>query len=113
MQLTQNIKVDLTLGEIIGHIIIWFLLCVITFGLALFVFPYYMFRFILSKTTVINTEGKAIGKLTCDLDLANMIGNLLFWIVLSIITFGLAYFIFAYKLVAYCVNKTTINISND
>ncbi|MGN6454932.1 MAG: DUF6693 family protein, partial [Achromobacter mucicolens] len=68
-----KLKSDLTVGDIIGHGIIWILLSIVTFGLALFVFPYYMQRFIISRTSVLDDSGRRVGRLQCTIDLASII----------------------------------------
>ena len=101
-------KSELGLVDIIGHFVLWVLLTIVTLGLALFVYPYYLFRFIISKTYVVDADGKKYGRLICSIDLASIIGNVVLWIIITLITFGLAYFIFTYKILAHCMNHTRI-----
>lgn len=102
-------KSDLSVIDIIGHLIIWILLSLVTLGLGFFVFPYYMVRFIINHTSVLDKQtGNLIGKLKCDIELSSIIGYIILWTFLSIITFGLFYFIFIYKITAHCLNKTNI-----
>lgn len=103
-----SLKSDLTVGDIIGHGIIWILLTVVTLGLAMFVFPYYMQRFIISRTSVLDDQGKRVGRLQCTIDLASIIGNIVIWAIISIVTLGIGYFIFLYKIHAHCMNHTKI-----
>ena len=84
-----NLKSDLTVVDIIGHGIIWILLSVVTLGLALFVFPYYMQRFIISRTSVLDDSGRRVGRLVCTIDLASIIGNIVLWAIVSIVTLGI------------------------
>ncbi|MBG6243088.1 MAG: hypothetical protein EKE20_15260 [Candidatus Symbiopectobacterium sp. Dall1.0] len=106
----RNTKLQCSAGtmEIIGHLIIWLLLTIVTVGLALMVFPYYLIRFIMNNTEVIDKHnGTKIGKLKCEIDLASIIGYVVLWTILSIVTAGLLYFVFLYKVYAHCINKTT------
>ncbi|WP_175203333.1 DUF6693 family protein [Achromobacter ruhlandii] len=102
------LKSDLTIVEIIGHVVVWILLILITFGLAAFVFPYYMQRFIISRTSVMDESGRRVGRLLCTIDLVSAIGNIVIWILITIVTFGLGYFVFLYKIHAHCLNHTKI-----
>ena len=45
----MNIKANLSILDIIGHLIIWVLLTLITFGIALFFFPYSFARFVINR----------------------------------------------------------------
>jgi len=87
---------------------VWVLLTIVTFGLAMFVFPYYMQRFIISKTFAYDGEGRKVGRLVCTIDLASMIGNIILWILISIITFGIGYLVFLYKITAHCMTHTKV-----
>ncbi len=103
-----NIKSELTVLDILGHGLLWIVLTFVTFGLALFVFPYYMQRFIISKSYVFDDSGNKVGRLECTIDFASILGNVVIWALLSLITFGLAYFIFIYKITAHCMNHTKV-----
>lgn len=111
----QNLQLKSELGfiDVIGHLIIWIILTLITFGIALFVFPYYMQKFIIGKTYAYDGEGKKVGRLVCTIDLASIIGNILLWIVISIVTLGIGYFVFLYKISAHCMTHTKIVAVNS
>ncbi len=103
-----NLKSDLGVTDIIGHGILWIILTFITLGLAVFVFPYYMQRFIISKTYVLDGHGRRVGRLECTIDFASILGNTILWALISIVTLGLGYFIFVYKINAHCMNHTKV-----
>lgn len=106
----QNLQLKSELGfiDVLGHVIIWLLLTLITFGLALFVFPYYMQRFIIGKTYAYDSSGQQVGKLVCTIDLASMIGNIILWAIISILTLGIGYIVFMYKISAHCMSHTKL-----
>ncbi|MDC9592488.1 DUF6693 family protein [Xenorhabdus sp. IM139775] len=104
-----KLKSELGTLEIIFHLIIWFLIILFTLGLGAFVFPYYMTRFIINKTHVIDRDsGQIIGKLNCELNLVQIIGYVVLWAILSFITFGILYFVYLYKIIAHCINHTRV-----
>lgn len=103
-----NLKSELTIGDILGHGIIWIILSIVTFGFGLFLFPYYMIRFIISRTVVLDEGGQRVGRLVCTIDLAAIIGNIIVWAIISVLTLGVGYFIFLYKIYAHCISKTKI-----
>ena len=106
----QNLQLKSELGafDVLGHLIIWLLLTFVTFGLALFVFPYYMQRFIISKTYAFDGEGRKVGRLVCTIDLASIIGNIILWAIISILTLGIGYLVFLYKITAHCMTHTKV-----
>lgn len=106
----QNLQLKSELGafDVLGHLIIWLLLTLVTLGLALFVFPYYMQRFIISKTYAYDGDGKKVGRLVCTIDLASIIGNIILWAIISILTLGIGYLVFLYKITAHCMTHTKV-----
>lgn len=103
-----RMKVDASLGDIVGHLLLWIVLMIVTLGLAGFVFPYMLNRFVLSKVEIVDNTGARVGRLQCMVDLGDAVGHCLLWILLSIVTLGLAYFVFLYYMVIKCLNKTVI-----
>lgn len=106
----QNLQLKSELGafDVLGHLIIWLLLTLVTLGLALFVFPYYMQRFIISKTYAYDGDSKKVGRLVCTIDLASIIGNIILWAIISILTLGIGYLVFLYKITAHCMTHTKV-----
>ncbi|WP_233574983.1 DUF6693 family protein [Pusillimonas sp. NJUB218] len=77
-------------------------------GALQFVFPYYMQRFIISKTYAFDGEGRKVGRLVCTIDLASIIGNIILWAIISILTLGIGYLVFLYKITAHCMTHTKV-----
>ena len=103
-----RIKVTASLGDIVAHVLLWVVLMIVTLGLAGFVFPYMLNRFVLSKVEIFDSTGARVGRLHCAMDLGDAVGHCLMWILLSIVTLGLAYFVFLYYMVIMCLNKTVV-----
>ncbi len=101
-------RCDFSVGDAIGNMILWVILIIVTLGLAAFVFPYYLPKAIISKTTVLGHDGSEIGQLKCDLTLGTMIGNAVIWVILTIITLGLAYFVCIYRVLRVVLMETHI-----
>src|SRR5690606_27374127 len=84
----------LTMVETIGQALIWLLLGIVTLGLALFFYFYYAQRLALSRTEIVDQTGRVIGKLTCELTFGQVLGHAILWIILTIVTVGLAGLLF-------------------
>lgn len=104
----HRLKCNFTNVDAIGYMILWFILTVITLGLALLVFPYYLNINVLNRTEVVDAQGRAIGRLNCRFGVGSAIGNLILWAILIFLTLGLASFLFAYRVVRVVLNETTI-----
>jgi hypothetical protein len=101
-------KCDFGVTETIGQVLIWILLTIVTLGLALIVFPYYFNKVVLNRTEVIDAGGRAIGKLDCQFNLASSIGHVIIWVLLIIVTLGIAAFFYAYRVLRVLLNDTRI-----
>jgi hypothetical protein len=94
--------------ESLGQVIIWILLTIITLGLALFVFPYYFNKVVLNRTQVLDAHDRPIGRLDCQFSLGHSIGHVILWAVLILLTFGIAAFFYAYRILRVLLNDTRI-----
>ncbi|MET3928049.1 DUF6693 family protein [Devosia sp. 2618] len=101
-------KADFGIGDTIGAIVIWIVLSIVTLGLALFVFPYYLNKDVLNKTRVLDAGGREIGRLNCRFNLASSIGHVIIWIILILVTLGLASFFYLYRVLRVVINETEI-----
>ncbi|MCJ2376052.1 hypothetical protein LNL84_04315 [Vibrio sp. ZSDZ34] len=101
----MKLKADVAILDILGHLIIWLILSVITFGVALFFFPYSFSKFILNRTSVIDSSGIE-RKMVCDIDLFSDLGHVILWFVISILTLGIGYIFYFYRVWNYALNNT-------
>ena len=92
--LGQKFGCDYTVGEAIGQLIIWIVLVIVTLGLALFVLPYYFLKAPLNRTYVVDRDGTVISRVSVEVGFADILGHALVWLLLTIVTFGLAYLIY-------------------
>lgn len=103
-----KLKCSFSTTEAIGSVILWIVLTIVTLGLALIVFPYYLNRAVLNKTEILDASGRAIGRLNCMFNLGNSIGHVIVWAILIIVTFGLASFLYVYRVLRVVLNETRI-----
>jgi hypothetical protein len=103
-----RLKCDFGLIETLGQVIIWLILSIVTLGLALLVFPYYFNKVVLNRTEVLDRSGNAIGRLNCRFNIGNSLGHVIIWILLIIVTLGIAAFFYAYRVIRVLLNDTVI-----
>ena len=110
MQLTANTRFQCEFGvaEAIGSFIIWILLTIVTLGLASFVAPYYVLSSIINKTTIVDENGQRLAQLKVNFTLAEIIGHAVIWVLLAIVTLGLAVFVYYYMVMKKVLNRTEI-----
>ena len=110
MQLPANAQFQCDFGatEAIGSFIIWILLTIVTFGLASFVAPYYILSAIINKTSIVDENGQRLSQLEVNFTLAEIAGHAVIWVLLTIVTLGLALFIYYYMVMRTVLNRTEI-----
>jgi len=110
MQLTANTRFQCEFGvaEAIGSLIIWILLTIVTLGLASFIAPYYVLSSIINKTSIVDENGQRLCQLKVNFTLAEIIGHAVIWVLLAIVTLGLAVFVYYYMVMKKVLNRTEI-----
>lgn len=103
----MKIKADLSILDIIGHLIVWVVLSIITLGIALFFFPYSFSRFVINRTSVVDAAGVE-RKMVCDINLFSNIGHIILWMLISLVTFGLGYIFYFYRVWNYALNNSRV-----
>jgi len=101
-----RIEAKITFGEILGHAVLWIIISVITLGVGLFFYPYSFSKFIINRTYIVT--GQQQMKLNCDLDIGSQIGHIIIWLIVTVITLGIAYPFYLYKVWNFALNKTRI-----
>lgn len=108
--LGMKIKSDLTFMAILGHAVVWVVLICITLGIALFFYPYYFAQFVLNNTYLIDENGVE-RKFKCEMDIFANVGHVISWFVISVVTLGIGYIFYCYKVWGFCLNKTTVYVN--
>ncbi|WP_457646081.1 DUF6693 family protein [Profundibacter sp.] len=103
-----KLKCEYSVSEAIGSIIIWILISIVTLGLGLFVMPYYVLKGPINRSFLVDASGNKIGKLHVDVNLASIIGHAVIWVLLSIVTIGLAMFVYYPAVVKRLLNGVEI-----
>jgi uncharacterized membrane protein YjgN (DUF898 family) len=103
-----RLKCSFSIVESIGSVVLWIILTIVTLGLALIVFPYYLNRAVLNKTELLDGSGRPIGRLNCTFNVGHSIGHVILWVLLIIVTLGLASFLYAYRVIRVVLNETRV-----
>jgi uncharacterized membrane protein YjgN (DUF898 family) len=94
--------------EMTGYVVLWVLLIVVTLGLAAFFFIYSVEKFVINHTEILDRGGNVLGRLHCEYSLVESIGHVLLWILLTIVTLGIAFFFYIYRAHRVVMDQTTI-----
>lgn len=105
-----RLSLELGIGEVIGHLIVWLILTVVTLGFAAFLFPYALGEKLLNRTVVIGPSGAPIGRLSCSAPLGARAIHALAWWVLTIISLGVAGVFYLYGVGRNLIDSTTLDL---
>lgn len=94
--------------DILGVVVIWAVLSLVTFGLALIILPYYYNKFVINQTYIVDQDSKKIAKLQNNLSFVEILGHAILWVVIIFITFGFGLFFYYYKRQIFIFNKTVV-----
>lgn len=104
----KALQCEYGLMEALGFIVLWLIITIFTLGIGSFFAAYYFFKSIVNKTYVVDAAGNKTGRLVCELNLAEIIGNIIIWILITIITLGIGLLFYTFRIFRLCLNKTTI-----
>lgn len=103
----MKIKADVAVFDILAHLFIWFILTLLTLGIALLFFPYSFAKFIINRTRLVDEFGRE-RKMVCNIDMFSDLGHVILWFVISILTLGVGYFFYVYRVWNYALNNTRV-----
>jgi uncharacterized membrane protein YjgN (DUF898 family) len=106
--LGYKLKCEFSVGEAIGQLVIWILLSIFTLGLALFVLPYYFVKAPINRTSLVDAAGRKVARLQVEVGFGEILGHALVWLLLTIVTLGLAYLIYWAAVIKRLLNAVVI-----
>ncbi len=107
--LNAKIKAELDLWSIIGHVVLWIIVSIITVGIGLFFFPYSFAGYVLNRVSLLDpSTGNCISRLECKMDMASQLGHVILWIIISIVTLGIGFIVYLYKTWGFAINHTRV-----
>ena len=104
----SQLQCDYGIVEALGFVVLWVILSIITLGIGSFFAIYYFYKSVINKTSVVDSNGNRIARLNCELNLAEVVGHIIIWILLTIITLGIGLIFYAFRTFRMCLNKTNI-----
>lgn len=104
----KRLEANISLGSIVVHVIVWALLTIFTLGIALFFYPYAFGRVLLNNAYILDETGVRVARLECKASLGGELGHVILWFFISLLTFGLGAFFYAFKAFTVVLNNTQI-----
>ena len=76
--------------------------------LGVFVAPCYILKSPINRTTLVAPDGTVLGRLNVDVNLAEVIGHVIIWVFLSIVTLGLALILYQLAVMKRLLNALVV-----
>ena len=103
-----RLRLDLDAFTMIGHVILWFLLALVTAGFGLLIIPYAAAKLILNSIIITDEFGRASARLRCNIGLSDQIGHIVIWLLLMLLTGGLAGLCYLFGVAHFAINRTEL-----
>ena len=97
-----------TMGDIFLYALLWILLSIVTLGIATFFLPYAWAAKFLNGTEVFGSQGEILGVLEVEIQVMDQLAHILGWILLSIVTLGIAFLFYQIGVIRTILNHTRI-----
>ena len=92
----------------IGHVVLWFALALVTAGFGLLVVPYAAAKLILNSIIITDEFGRASARLRCEISWTTQIGHGVVWALFVLLSGGIAAPFYIFALAQLALNRTEL-----
>ncbi len=101
-------RTQLTAFQVIGHVVIWAVISLLTLGIGALFWPYAAARLILESIVLVNERGAPNARLRCNFGFGEQVGHAVVWLVLIALTGGVAGFCYLFGVAHFVINRTSL-----
>ncbi|MCY4062040.1 MAG: hypothetical protein OXG53_06710 [Chloroflexi bacterium] len=101
-------RTQLSIFQVIGHVVIWLIVSAITLGIGLLFWPYAAAKLILESIVIVDESGSASATLRCNLGFGEQIGHAVLWLILIALTGGIAGLCYLFGVAHFVLNRTEL-----
>lgn len=101
-------RTQLTIFQVIGHVVIWLIISTFTLGIGALFWPYAAAKMILESIVLTDEIGHPSARLRCDLGLGEQIGHAVLWLLLLLLTGGLAGLCYLFGVAHFAINRAVL-----
>ncbi len=99
---------ELTTIKVIGHIVIWLLITLCTFGIGALFWPYAAIKLICESIVIVDEAGHASARLRCNFSFGEQLGHAVLWAIIIVLTGGLAAPFYLFGVAHTAINRTKL-----
>ncbi len=101
-------RTQLSIFQVIGHVVIWLLIAAFTLGIGALFWPYAAAKLILESIEMTDEAGNPSASLRCNLSIGEQIGHIVLWWILIAITGGLAGLCYLFGVAHFVINRAEL-----
>ena len=101
-------RTQLTVFQVIGHVVIWLIIVACTLGIGVLFWPYAAAKLILESIIMTDEAGNPSARLSCNMGWGEQIGHSVLWLVLMVVTGGLAGLCYLFGVAHFAINRTEL-----
>ena len=103
-----RLRSELDAFQVIGHIVLWAVISMVTLGVGLLFFPYAVAKLILGSIVLTDENGQSTARLRCDINVLEQVGHGVIWLLIIIFSGGLATPFYIFALAHMAIKRTYI-----
>ena len=103
-----RLRLDLDAFTMIGHVVLWVALAIVTAGFGLLIVPYAAAKLILNSIIIIDDLGQASARLRCEISWTTQIGHGVVWALFVLLTGGIAAPFYIFALAQLALKRTEL-----
>lgn len=101
-------RTQLTIFQVIGHVVIWLFVSAFTLGIGALLWPYAAAKLVLESIVIIGEDGSANATLRCNFGFGEQVGHAVLWLILIALTGGIAGFCYLFGVAHFVLNRTDL-----
>ena len=102
------LRSELTVAQVIGHVVIWLLVVMATFGIGALFWPYAAVKMIIDSIVIRDEYAHSTARLRCNFKSGQQLGHVIFWLIFMFLTGGIAALFYPFSVAYIAINKTEL-----
>ena len=98
-------RAELSISQVVGHVVLWLLITVVTAGIGLIFFPYAAAGLILNSIVITDEFNRPTARLRCDISFTEQLGHGLIWALLVVFTGGFMAPFYVFALAHFVISR--------
>lgn len=101
-------RAQLSIFQVIGHVVIWLIISGVTLGIGALFWPYAAAKLILESIVISDEAGNPNASLRCEVAIGEIVGHAVLWLILIALTGGLAALCYLFGVAHFVINRTEL-----